>query len=238
MRDFIINNCPIMIWLIVAIEAVFAVLLGIKYVKDRRNMTLCMLLIDLGLLLDALFIVLGSVVPEGLPESISRIRFISHGVLIPLLYPICAYGMKLSKKIVKGVWIFTAIVCVLGFAQAMVIDLEIAQVGNLLRHVSSEKTPDWADIISKVLSFGTVIPLMLAGISAWINQETPHLFLSGLLMFVFSALGPATGNSDLIFFISMIGEVLMVLFFYIYALGYHDKVEGVDIDDDGEFDID
>ena len=30
----------------------------------------------------------------------------------------------------------------------------------------------------------------------------------------------ATGNADLIFFISMIGEILMVAFFYFYALVY------------------
>ena len=49
------------------------------------------------------------------------------------------------------------------------------------------------------------------------KQKTPHLFLSGFLMFAFSALGPATGNFDHIFFITMIGEVLMVLFFWFYA---------------------
>ncbi len=238
MRDFIINYSPIMIWCILAIEAVFAVLLAIKYIKDRRSMTLCMLLVDIGLFLDALLIVLGAVVPEGIPVSISRIRFIAHGVLVPLLLPISAYGMKFNRKIVKVVWIVTGVICALGFAQGMAIDLEIQQVGNLLRHVSAETSPAWAEIVSKILSFGTVIPLMLAGIGAWINQETPHLFLSGLLMFAFSALGPATGNTDLIFFISMIGEVLMVAFFYIYALGYKDEVEGVDLDDDGEFDID
>ena len=54
-----------------------------------------------------------------------------------------------------------------------------------------------------MLSFGTVVPLMLVGIYVWIRQKTPHLFLSGFLMFFFSAVGPATGNTDLIFFISM-----------------------------------
>ena len=36
-------------------------------------------------------------------------------------------------------------------------------------------------------------------------------------MFAFSALGPATGNFDLIFFISMFGEVCMALCFLLYA---------------------
>lgn len=36
-------------------------------------------------------------------------------------------------------------------------------------------------------------------------------------MFAFSALGPATGNFDLIFFIGMFGEVCMALCFLLYA---------------------
>ena len=72
-------------------------------------------------------------------------------------------------------------------------------------------------MISKILSFGTVIPMMIAGVIVWIRQKTPLLFLSGFTMFLFSALGPATGNADLIFFISMFGELFMVLFLYLYA---------------------
>ena len=43
------------------------------------------------------------------------------------------------------------------------------------------------------------------------------LFLSRFLMFAFSALGPASGSFDLIFFISMFGEVCMVLCLLLYA---------------------
>ena len=38
-----------------------------------------------------------------------------------------------------------------------------------------------------------------------------------LLMFAFAALGPATGNFDLIFLIGMFGELFMVLFFLLYG---------------------
>ncbi len=51
-----------------------------------------------------------------------------------------------------------------------------------------------------------------------VKQKAPTLFLSGFLMFAFSALGPASGNFDLIFYISMYGEVLMALCFYLYGL--------------------
>ena len=40
------------------------------------------------------------------------------------------------------------------------------------------------------------------------------------MMFVFSALGPATGNTDFIFLISVIGEWLMVVFFCIRGFGF------------------
>lgn len=223
MREFIINNCAIMIWCILILEAIFAVLLGLKLKKDRSLMTLCMLLIDIGLFIDALFIVLGAVVPGGLPEAVSRIRFISHGVLIPLMFPICGYGLGLKGKAIKAVWAFTAIICILGFAEGLATHLEVREIGEIIRHASADTTPAWAEAISSILSFGTVIPLMIVGVIAWIKQKTPHLFLSGFLMFAFSALGPATGNADLIFFISMIGEVLMIAFFYFYTLVY--KVE-------------
>lgn len=223
MREFIINNCAIMIWCILTLEAIFAVLLGLKLKKDRSLMTLCMLLIDIGLFIDALFIVLGAVVPGGLPEAVSRIRFISHGVLIPLMFPICGYGLGLKGKAIKAVWVFTAIICILGFAEGLATHLEVREIGEIIRHASADTTPAWAEAVSSILSFGTVIPLMIVGVIAWIKQKTPHLFLSGFLMFAFSALGPATGNADLIFFISMIGEVLMIAFFYFYTLVY--KVE-------------
>jgi hypothetical protein len=223
MREFIINNCAIMIWCILTLEAIFAILLGLKLKKDRSLMTLCMLLIDIGLFIDALFIVLGAVVPGGLPEAVSRIRFISHGVLIPLMFPICGYGLGLKGKAIKAVWVFTAIICILGFAEGLATHLEVREIGEIIRHASADTTPAWAEAVSSILSFGTVIPLMIVGVIAWIKQKTPHLFLSGFLMFAFSALGPATGNADLIFFISMIGEVLMIAFFYFYTLVY--KVE-------------
>lgn len=37
-------------------------------------------------------------------------------------------------------------------------------------------------------------------------------------MFFFSALGPATGNTDILFLISIFGEVLMILFLILYAV--------------------
>ena len=65
------------------------------------------------------------------------------------------------------------------------------------------------------------MPLILAGLWIWIKRKRPSLFLAGFLMFAFSALGPATGNTDLIFLIGMFGEVFMVFFFLLF--GARDK---------------
>ena len=218
MRNFLLASCPVAIWCITAAELVLLVLMFRKYSKMKKTMLLCMALITTGLFMDAFGISLGSVLTGGVMTAVSRTRFIAHGLLIPLLFPICAYALGFSKKWIKIVWIFTGILMAAGLAEALATVLEPCSIAGVTRFKSSDATPGWATAISNVLSFGTVIPLMIAGIVVWIKQKTPFLFLSGFFMFAFSALGPATGNTDLIFYISMFGELLMVLFLYLYAL--------------------
>ncbi len=217
MRDLLIENCSLVIWIIVAIEAILGVSLAAAYKKDKRPVIICMILVDFGLLVDALLINLGGFFDGGLPEPVSRLRFILHGMLIPLLFPICGYSLKLKRKVMSVIWAFTAVVMVLGLAEGMSITLELIQLGDVVRHNSADSSPAWAETIRSFLSFGTVIPLIIVGIAVWIKQKTPTLFLSGFLMFIFAALGPATGNLDLLFVITMIGEVLMILFFMLYV---------------------
>lgn len=217
MRDLLIENCSLVIWIIVAIEAILGVSLAAAYKKDRRPIIICMILVDVGLLVDALLINLGGFFDGGLPEPVSRLRFILHGMLIPLLFPICGYSLKLKRKVMSVIWALTAVVMVLGLAEGMSITLELIQIGDVVRHNSADSSPAWAETIRSFLSFGTVIPLIIVGIAVWIKQKTPTLFLSGFLMFIFAALGPATGNLDLLFVITMIGEVLMILFFMLYV---------------------
>ena len=217
MRDLLIENCSLVIWIIVAIEAILGVSLAAAYKKDKRPVIICMILVDFGLLVDALLINLGGFFDGGLPEPVSRLRFILHGMLIPLLFPICGYSLKLKRKVMSVIWALTAVVMVLGLAEGMSITLELIQLGDVVRHNSADSSPAWAETIRSFLSFGTVIPLIIVGIAVWIKQKTPTLFLSGFLMFTFAALGPATGNLDLLFVITMIGEVLMILFFMLYV---------------------
>jgi hypothetical protein len=198
-------------------ETVIAVLLFKRWQKTKQPLSLLTLLVSAGLILDAVIIGLGSWIATDVLKTISPIRFIAHGVLIPLLFPICGYALDFKKPVMNVLWIVTALLMAAGAAQAIFTVLEPKEIAGVLRYVSSADTPKWTDMISNVLSFGTVIPMMIAGVIVWIRQKAPQLFLAAFLMFLFSALGPAAGNMDLIFFISMFGELFMVLFLYLYA---------------------
>lgn len=218
MRSFLLTVLPAGLWLCVAIHICFLYLSFRQYRSSGQLLFALTGLVTLGLLYDALILSLGTVLPLGTGlKTLSQFRFVSHGGLIPLLFPICAYGLKSGKKFCRIVWFFTGVLILLGIAEGFSTQLESKEIAAVVRYAASEATPGWASAVSSLLSYGTVVPLMIAGIFVWRKEKTPALFLSGFLMFAFAALGPATGNFDLIFFISMAGEVLMALFLYLYA---------------------
>ena len=218
MREFLLRICPVALWVIAAIELVILLAAAKGSDKGKKPLHLLTALVCFGLFYDALIIALGSSLGEGpLFMFLSRLRFVFHGALIPLLFAICAYALGFNKRWKTIVWIFTGLLIVLGIAEGFATELSVQRVAEVLRCKSGDGTPAWATAVSSILSYGTVVPLIIAGIVVWIKQKTPALFLAGFLMFAFSALGPATGNFDLIFFISMFGEVCMALFFLIYA---------------------
>ena len=218
MRDFLLHTAPIWVWVIAAFHALILILALRDYRESRRPLFLLIALVAFGLCYDALIQALGTSLGEGSAlRFLSRFRFVFHGALIPLLFPICAYALDFKKPWKIAVWVLTGIVIVLGIAEGFATQLVPEQMAGVLRMKSGEGTPAWAEGISMLLAFGTIIPVILAGIVVWIKQKTPLLFLAGLLMFAFAALGPATGNMDLNFLITMFGEVFLALFFLLYA---------------------
>ena len=218
MRNILLTSCPFMLWAIAAFHLVFLALFFSRYAKTKNILFLLSGLITCGLFYDALVLAMGGILPAGaLLASLSRVRFVSHGALIPLIFMICAYALDFAPSWKKAAWIFTGILIVLGIVEGFSVELALQNAAGISRYASGDGTPAWAEAVSGLLSYGTVIPLIIAGVVVWVKQKTPALFLSGFLMFLFSALGPATGNFDLIFYISMYGEILMVLFFYLYA---------------------
>ena len=215
MLELLYASCAPMLWVITAAEVVFTVLLFSRYTKTKNLIYLLSGLICVGLTYDALILALGSFMTEGgLLMALSRMRYVLHGGLIPLIFLICAYALDFKGLWRSAAWIFTGILIVLGVADGCVRTIGVETVAGICRY-ASVTAPAWAEIVNGALTFGTVIPMMIAGIFVWIRQKTPYLFLSAFLMFAFSGLGAAC--LELMFYISMYGELLMALFLLLYA---------------------
>ena len=217
MRDLLWNNGPVIAAVLAVLELVIALLLLKRYGTEKKVLRLLMALVSFGLFYDAAVLALGSFLPEAVLKPLSQLRFVFHGTLIPLLLPLCAEALAWKKKAKTAVWIVTALLMTGGLLSGILTKLEPSQAAGITRYLSGEGTPALAERFTRILSYGTVVPLIAAGIVIWVKKKDPCLFLAGFLMFAFSALGPATGNFDLIFLIGMFGEVLMVLFFLLYG---------------------
>ena len=216
MVDFLMASCPIALWIITAVNLAFTALLLTKFRQSKNKIYLLSCLLTIGLFYDAAILALGTVMKEGaLLLALSRLRYVFHGGLIPLIYALCAYALDAKGIWLKLAWVLTGVLSVLGIADGCIRTLGVQVVAGVTRY-ASVYAPAWAEIVNSLLTFGTVIPLMIVGIIVWVKQRTPRLFLAGFFMFAFSCLGAAC--LELMFYISMYGEVLMAAFFYLYAV--------------------
>ena len=216
MLNLLYASCPIALWIITLINLCFTVLLFTKYAKTKNILFLLSGLLTTGLFYDAAILAFGTFLTESpLFAALSRMRYVLHGGLIPLIFALCAYALNAKGFWLKAVWFLTILLSVLGISDGFIRVLGVETVAGITRYVSVS-APAWAEIVNSLLTFGTVIPLMIVGIVVWKKQKTPHLFLAGFLMFAFSGLGAAC--LELMFYISMYGEVLMATFFYLYAI--------------------
>ena len=58
--------------------------------------------------------------------------------------------------------------------------------------------------------------MIIAGIILIKKKKEFFYLLSGFFMLIFSAIGPASGNLDLTFIFSVYGEILMVIFLFVF----------------------
>ena len=216
MLKLLYASCPIALWIITLINLGFTVLLFSKYAKAKNILFLLSGLLTVGLFYDAAVLAFGTFMSDGpLLAALSRMRYVFHGGLIPLIFALCAYALNAKGFCLKTVWGLTIVLCALGITDGIIRVLDVETVAGVTRYVSVS-APAWAEIVNSLLTFGTVIPLMIVGIVVWKKQKTPRLFLAGFLMFVFSGLGAVC--LELMFYISMYGEVLMAAFFYLYTI--------------------
>ena len=217
MREFLINNAQFLVWGLTFLELVLTCLLFIDFKNKREPIVLCMALLGVGLCYDALILGFGGMILTPFLLLLSRLRFVLHGLLLPLSLIICAYAIPLYRKHRYAAWVITGIVMAAGLAAGCYREIGLAEeIGGIVRYVSVSPKDAWMERINTALSFGTVIPLIITGVIVLLRQKSPSILLAGVLMFAFSALGPATGNADLIFLISMFGECFMLLFLALF----------------------
>lgn len=88
MRTFLLNNLPAFLWVIAGFQLAMLILFVTKYIRHKKSLYLLAGLVTIGLFYDALMLSLGSVVNDSQCfAAFSRMRFVSHGMLIPLLFP-------------------------------------------------------------------------------------------------------------------------------------------------------
>ena len=229
MREFLLANASVLLFAICVLEAVVFILLAVRLTQLKRNeqrsFAVLSMFVTAGLLFDCGVMVLGSTLSADILMMLSRFRYVLHGLLIPLLLPIGAYGMGWKHAPLTIVWIITLAMMAAGFYMGINVVMEQSNTAGITRLAMAASTPAIAQNINTILSFGTVIPLMIAGIVAIFRKRGPWVLLGGVVMFAFSALGPATGNTDLIFLISAIGEVLMVACFLAHVLQSESKLK-------------
>lgn len=212
MRELLISIAPALVWILAIMEALTAV---VCIRNSKRILSVLSAAVSIGLAIDAAIIASGSLIGEGgFLQAMSQFRFILHGLLVPLLIPIAFYTYGIQRKAAKYVlWGITGAVIICGIIMGLLTVIEPVNFAGILRYGQAPATPKFAKTVNTILSFGGVLPLIAVGIAHLVKHKSPYLMLSGLVMFAFSALAPATGNMDLNFVTTMIGEDLMVFFF-------------------------
>lgn len=211
MRAIIMNYGAAIVWLLAICEALLGVL---ALRKGKALLNLLVAGVCFGLAVDAFIQALGSAIGAGaFLQGISQVRYILHGVLVPLLLPIAVYAYGITGKTAQKVlWAVTGIIVAAGVAMGFAMVTEPVDFCGVLRYaMDAGQTPAFAQKINRILSIGGVLPLIGVGVVHLARHKRPMLLLSGVLMFAFAALAPATGNMDLNFILSMVGELLMVL---------------------------
>jgi len=220
MRQIILSTMAPALWFMTCFDAISIFAMFRK--RSRSPIPVLTGILCLGLFYDSLILSLGAFLPfSSLLKFLSQFRYILHCVLIPLLFPICGYSLKLDRKVMKVIWVVTVIIMAVGLYAGISIVTEERTVGAIRRYAQSDLTPKFADTVVSMLDVVPVFFMIGIGIYLIIRKKNPHMFLAGGFMLLFTMLGIFLGKDpsgdktqSLMFYISMYGEALMVYFLY------------------------
>ena len=208
----------ILIFVITAVELILCFGLLGRYVKSRKHAVVYMFLLALGLVYDAVIISIGRFMGEGdLLEKLSLIRFIVQAVALPQILPITAYVLELSDNAKRVMWIITLVLIGAGVFRATRLKFETVETAGILRYVVSDTSPVWAGFIQKYTLPAMSAVLLICGLISIFKIRNFALLPAGLFMAAAVAVTMFVYKGEFGFLMVMAAEILMLLFFYIYA---------------------
>ncbi len=223
MRQPLISSMAPALWAMTFFDA-FSIIAMFKNHQKHRTDRIALLtgILCFGLFYDSLILACGAFLPFGrLLKTLSQFRYILHCVLIPLLFPICAYAFNAKPKLLKAVWIISILIMVVGLYAGISVVTEERTVGAIRRYAESDLTPKFADSVIQMLDIVPVFFMIGVGIVLWVRRKNPNMFYAGFFMLAFTLIGIFFGkdpggdkSQSLMFYISMYGEALMVYFLY------------------------
>lgn len=202
-------------WAIACIMVLFMVLLFGTYKKTDEKLFLLVGAFALGLFYDAFVLALGSTLGEGLLIMVlTRVRYILYGILIPVMFLICAFALDLQGKWLKGAGICAGVFMLLGVVGGSVVGLSPKADEEIFRYAVTSPGV-WETAVHCVVYFGAALVLLGTGVAVWIKWETPRLLIAGLLMLACVVLSVALHDTG--FYIGIFGQIMVLLLLYLYA---------------------
>lgn len=219
-RDFFEAICLPSIIICTVLYVVIFILSIREYLKIKRLVFILLLIQCVGFVYDGLIMLIGYSMSDSVLKGFNIVRYILHGILVPILIAFTGYALQFRRDKLYINWVITIIFIILGVAAAACTKLEIQEFGNIKRCGQHDDTPSWVGSVDTVMNIGSVIYMLIAGIILFIIKREFFYFLSGLFMLIFSAIGPASGNADLNFLLSVYGEILMIIFLFVFFKKY------------------
>ena len=192
-----------------------------EYLKMKRLVFILLMIECIGFIYDGIIMMAGKKMSKSTLKGTNIFRYILHGILVPCLIAFTGYALKFRRDKLYINWVVTIICIILGLLAAISTKMKIEEeFGKIKRCGMHDDTPGWVSSIDTMMNIGSVIYMMIAGLILIIVNRVFLYFLAGFFMLIFSAIGPASGNSDLNFLLSVYGEILMMIFLFVFFKKY------------------
>ena len=136
-----------------------------EYFKLKRLVFILLMIECLGFIYDGLIMLIGKKLSDNALKSTNVIRYVLHGILVPILIAFTGYALQFRRDKLYTNWVITIVCIILGLAAAFATKMEIEEeFGNLKRCGIHNDTPGWVNPIDTIMNIGSVIYMIIAGI--------------------------------------------------------------------------